>query len=639
MSTLPARRGGNGGSCGARGRSWSAIKDALVLIVMLLFFGLLFAALDARPSTTAIKDGALVLELDGPIVEQPSEPTAFAALSGQRRTRAVPPARRGPRARRRDGRCAGQGGGARSRQLRRRLSRGARRGRRRARRGCARAGKPVLAYATAYTDGGYLLAANASEIWVNPMGGTLFTGPGGNQLYYKGLIDKLGVNVHVYRVGKLQVVRRALHARRPVARGDGSGEQALYGALFGQWQEADRQGAAQGADRAVPDRARRGDRRRERRHRRGQSARRAGRQARRPDRVRQARRGARRRDAEQAGGQLHRRSSTTTGSQANPLPTGGDAIGVVTVAGEIVDGKAGPGTAARRHDRQGGARRAGQEEAEGAGRARRFAGRIGAGVGADPPRDPRGQGAEAAGRRVDGRSRRDGGYWVSTPGDVIFAEPDTITGSIGIFGIIPTFENTLAKIGVTSDGVKTTPLSGQPDVIGGTTPRSTRSLQSAIENGYRAVHRARRAVAQDDAGAGRRDRPGPRLGRRHRAPDRAGRPLRRRSTMRSPRPRKRAKLDPAKVHAGLSGEEAGLARAAGRAAWRRRRRRRGRRAGAAATCSRGSRPSGARCWRGAGRRAAAGDGAARSRRAASNAPGSGRRARRAPSDLQRWSSC
>src|SRR3546814_9584240 len=50
-------------------------------------------------------------------------------------------------------------------------------------------GKPVLAYATAYTDAGYRLAAEASEIWMNPMGGTLFMGPGGSQLYYKGLID------------------------------------------------------------------------------------------------------------------------------------------------------------------------------------------------------------------------------------------------------------------------------------------------------------------------------------------------------------------------------------------------------------------------------------------------------------------
>src|SRR3546814_9509100 len=65
-------------------------------------------------------------------------------------------------------------------------------------------GKPVLAYATAYTDAGYRLAAEASEIWMNPMGGTLFMGPGGSQLYYKGLIDKLGVDVHVFRIGKFK---------------------------------------------------------------------------------------------------------------------------------------------------------------------------------------------------------------------------------------------------------------------------------------------------------------------------------------------------------------------------------------------------------------------------------------------------
>ena len=48
-----------------------AIKDGLVLVAMLLFFGLLFAALNARPGTKAIPTGALVLDLKGTIVEQP----------------------------------------------------------------------------------------------------------------------------------------------------------------------------------------------------------------------------------------------------------------------------------------------------------------------------------------------------------------------------------------------------------------------------------------------------------------------------------------------------------------------------------------------------------------------------------------
>jgi protease-4 len=78
-----------------------------------------------------------------------------------------------------------------------------------------------------------------------------------------------------------------------------------------------------------------------------------------------------------------------------------------------------------------------------------------------------------------------GGYWISLPADVIFADPSTITGSIGIFGVIPSAEVGLAKIGVNADGVKTTPLSGEPDVLNGFSPEFDRVAQSAIENGYR----------------------------------------------------------------------------------------------------------------------------------------------------------
>ncbi|KAK0349160.1 hypothetical protein LTR94_034248, partial [Friedmanniomyces endolithicus] len=78
-----------------------------------------------------------------------------------------------------------------------------------------------------------------------------------------------------------------------------------------------------------------------------------------------------------------------------------------------------------------------------------------------------------------------GGYWISTPGDVIFAEPGTITGSIGIFAVLPTFEKTLAKIGLSTDGVRTTPLSGQPDVLSGTSPELDAVAQAGVEHGYR----------------------------------------------------------------------------------------------------------------------------------------------------------
>jgi protease-4 len=77
-----------------------------------------------------------------------------------------------------------------------------------------------------------------------------------------------------------------------------------------------------------------------------------------------------------------------------------------------------------------------------------------------------------------------GGYWVSTPADRIFAEPDTITGSIGVFGIIPSFDQALAKIGVNADGIATTPLSGQPDVFGGVNDEFNALAQASVEDIY-----------------------------------------------------------------------------------------------------------------------------------------------------------
>ncbi len=53
-----------------------------------------------------------------------------------------------------------------------------------------------------------------------------------------------------------------------------------------------------------------------------------------------------------------------------------------------------------------------------------------------------------------------GGYWISAPADKIIASPTTITGSIGIFGMFMTFENTLGKLGVYTDGVGTTEFAG-----------------------------------------------------------------------------------------------------------------------------------------------------------------------------------
>lgn len=488
------------------------IKDALVLVFMLLFFGLIFAALSARPNAAAIKDGALVLALDGSVVEQPQEVDPFAALGaggGVTKQHALRDLIRVLDAARTDTRVKAVvldldrftgGYPATVAELATAI--------RRVRDGEGNVkGKPVLAYATGYADASYLLAANASEIWVDPMGGSLFTGPGGSQLYYKGLIDKLGVNVHVYRVGQFKsaVEPYLLTGQSDPAR---AANQALYGSIFEQWKQnvAKARPKAQIAPfLAAPDKVVTAA---------GGDIALANKNAGLVDQL-----GDRTAFGQRVASIVGASSDKTAGGfatikladyiAANPAPTAGSAIGVLTVAGEIVDGEAPAGTAGGatiskllldglaknklkalvvRVDSPGGSALASEQ--------------IRLAI------------LQAKAQKLPvvismGGLAASGGYWVATAGDTIFAEPNTITGSIGIFGVLPSFENALGKIGVTADGVQTTPLSGQPDVFRGFTPQLDAVIQSSIENGYRRfltrVAQARRMTPErvNEIGQGR----------------------------------------------------------------------------------------------------------------------------------------
>ncbi|MBH2981859.1 signal peptide peptidase SppA [Serratia marcescens] len=77
-----------------------------------------------------------------------------------------------------------------------------------------------------------------------------------------------------------------------------------------------------------------------------------------------------------------------------------------------------------------------------------------------------------------------GGYWVSTPADYIIASPSTLTGSIGIFGIINTYEKTLDTLGVHTDGVTTSPLADIA-VTKALPQEFSQMMQLNIENGYK----------------------------------------------------------------------------------------------------------------------------------------------------------
>ncbi|KAF1702792.1 signal peptide peptidase SppA [Pseudoxanthomonas suwonensis] len=77
-----------------------------------------------------------------------------------------------------------------------------------------------------------------------------------------------------------------------------------------------------------------------------------------------------------------------------------------------------------------------------------------------------------------------GGYWISMDADRIYADPSTITGSIGIFGLVPNFTRTLDKIGVHTDGVGTTRYAGAFDITRPLDPDVGRVIQSVIDKGY-----------------------------------------------------------------------------------------------------------------------------------------------------------
>jgi protease-4 len=482
------------------------IKDALVLILLLLFFAMLYMALTIRPNPTVSGSGALVLRLDGAIVEQPQDANPFAILSGdtpatrEYRLRDVVRALRS---------AAGDtqikavvldldsftgGGQAAIAAVGEAVDE------------VRRAKKPVLAYATGYSDSGYQLASHASEIWLNPFGAVLIAGPGAPHLYYKGLLDKIGVTTHVYKVGKFK------SAVEPYIRTDQSPEaraanQALADALWATWQDdvhrarPKAQIAAYAGDPAGTLAAAQGDG--------AVAAQRAGLVDTVGDRIAFGRHVASIAGADASGEPgAYSALAFERYLAARPEAAAGK-VGVLTVAGDITDGTAGPGTAA------------GETIARlmtdelGKKRIKALVVRIdspgGSVTGSERIRSAI-LAAKAQGLPVIvsmGSVAASGGYWVSTTGSTVFAEPSTITGSIGVFGMIPTFAGTLQKLGLSADGVATTPLSGQPDVYRGTSDAFDRMIQSGIESVYRRftalVGQARHMTPEkvDEIGQGR----------------------------------------------------------------------------------------------------------------------------------------
>ncbi|WP_298193448.1 signal peptide peptidase SppA [Novosphingobium sp.] len=457
------------------------IKDGLVLLLLLLFFAGLYTLLAFRPAPGTVQTGALYLALEGPVVEERARVRPTQLLSGGGRSKAVQERDlvRAIEAAATDERIKAVvldlenfGGGSQVAMT----HVGAAMDRVRA------AKKPVLVRARLYTDDSVQIAAHASEAWVDPLGGALVAGPGGTQLYFKALLDRLKVKAHVFKVGTYK------SAVEPFTRENASPEAkeslgAVYAALWEAWQ-ADVKKARPKADLALVTgdpvkwiAASGGDA--------AKAAVAAGLVDRIGDKVAFGKRVGEIVGADPTGGEGAFKGTALATYLADKAPSkDGKAIAVVTVAGDIVDGDAGPGSA-------GGDRIADLvDKAAASGDYAALVVRVdspgGSVTGAERIRAAI---ARMKAKKIPvavsmGGLAASGGYWVATPADRVFAEPATITGSIGIFAIIPSFEEALAKVGIGTDGVRTTPLSGQPDVFGGFSPTAEAVIQQQIDSGY-----------------------------------------------------------------------------------------------------------------------------------------------------------
>jgi protease IV len=467
------------------GKVWKilvGIKDGLVLLFMLLFFVALFGILSARPNPGQVRDGALLIDLSGILVEEKSALDPFAALLANEapveevRTRDVV---RALDAAATDDRVKAVvvdmttflgGGMVHLKDIGEAMDR------------LRKAKKPVLTYAMAYADDHMAIAAHASEVWLDPQGMAVIAGPGGNRLYYAGLLEKLSVNARVYRVGAFK------SAVEPYTRADMSPEAranigGLYGALWEEYKASvtrarpKLQLAKITSDPAAWIASSGGDL--------AKAAQDAGMVDKLGDRVAFGARVAALAGKDPWSERPGAYASSDLDAYLADLGQirKGKAIGVITIAGEIVDGEAGPGTAGGtriadlldealdddlaalvvRVDSPGGSVTASEE-------IRRAIQRL---------RDRKIPVAVSMGNVA-----ASGGYWVSMASDRIFAEPETITGSIGVYAVVPTFENAAARLGVTADGYRTTELSGQPDMIGGFSPAMDTLLQTSIGGTY-----------------------------------------------------------------------------------------------------------------------------------------------------------
>jgi protease-4 len=350
-----------------------------------------------------------------------------------------------------------------------------------------KSGKQIVAYADDMQQSQYYLAATADEIYLHPDGGVLLEGLSRYRSYFReGLQDKLGVDVHLFRVGEFKSAAEPfiLDAQSPEAReadlfwmndlwqrylADIAGFRKLDAAKL----QADIDNIAaliKGAggdfgrlamEQKLVDGLKTQDEVRDLLIERGVAD--------------EDEHSFRQVSLENYLGFLDR--------ETLPLDTRPQ-VAVVVAQGEIVDGEQPPGMVGGVSTAQ--LVREAREDED----VKALVLRVDSPGGGVFPSEQIRREVEltrAAGKPVIvsmGDVAASGGYWISMNADTIYADPSTITGSIGIYALLTTFPDTLAKIGVRVDGVGTTRFAGAFDPARPLDPIVGDVIQSVIDRGY-----------------------------------------------------------------------------------------------------------------------------------------------------------
>ncbi len=349
------------------------------------------------------------------------------------------------------------------------------------------AGKKVIAFGTQLTQDRYYIAAQADEIYLDPLGFVLLDGYGRYRMFFKEALDKIGVDINVFRVGAFKSAVEA-YTRTDMSPEDKEESLAYLNALWSNYQ-ANMTRARKlppGAiatyvntlSKAVPAAA-------------GNAAQ-VALQAGLITGVK-SRQDVERRiidlvgqdDSDGSFRNVHEQDYVRIAHADKKLHGDGKKhVGVIVAAGEILDGDQPPGTVG------------GDTTARLIRQARLDKDVSAVVLRVDSPggsvlasehiyREL--QALRAAGKPLVvsmGDLAASGGYYISAPADEIWASPATLTGSIGIFAIIPTVDKTLGKVGVNVDGVGTNPLASQMRIDRPLGAEARALLQSEIERGY-----------------------------------------------------------------------------------------------------------------------------------------------------------